>query len=202
LGAPKDPDYWIKWRAAHPDYRDRERKRARSRTPEQRRAEKERAKAKARAAAAKSKSQKYQRDVKPWREAHPDLFHAQQRRANARLYERDPERMRAYRRAAEKRARERHYIALATRAVAGIVSRDQRSELNDCLYEDALSEAFLSLVENRWRRGKDFSEDEWVAAAREAAVARVREQRRYWFLCAYDFLDEAFNADASTSPTA
>ena len=34
MGKPRDPDYWRKWRAAHPDYRERERQRlaARDRT--------------------------------------------------------------------------------------------------------------------------------------------------------------------------
>lgn len=40
-GKPRDPDYWKKWRAAHPAYRKREAERSRARklemTPEQRR---------------------------------------------------------------------------------------------------------------------------------------------------------------------
>ena len=43
MGKPKDPDYWRKWRAAHPDYRKREGERRRRRracmTPEERRKE-------------------------------------------------------------------------------------------------------------------------------------------------------------------
>lgn len=31
MGRPRDPDYWRKWRAAHPDYRERERVRLRAR---------------------------------------------------------------------------------------------------------------------------------------------------------------------------
>jgi hypothetical protein len=31
MGKPKDPDYWKKWRAAHPEYKERERERARAR---------------------------------------------------------------------------------------------------------------------------------------------------------------------------
>ena len=31
MGKPRDPDYWKKWRAAHPEYAERERQRSRKR---------------------------------------------------------------------------------------------------------------------------------------------------------------------------
>ena len=41
MGKPRDPDYWKRWRAAHPEYRQREAERSRARkqamTPEERR---------------------------------------------------------------------------------------------------------------------------------------------------------------------
>jgi len=179
VGKPKDPDYWKKWRAAHPEYRERERQRARARerTPEQRRAERERARSRVQP----EPSDVYERVIKPWRVKNRALFLAQQRRANRRLMECDPERKRTYNRAADKRARQRRYEGLARRAV-DFISPDGRTFYHDPLYEDAVATALLSLWENRWRRNRHYSVDDWVADARRAAMDYVRTERRHrWY---------------------
>lgn len=180
VGKPKDPDYWRKWRAEHPEYRERERQRsrARKRTPEQRRAERERARQRARQ---QRISDKYEAYVKPWRLKNREAFLAQQRRANRRQYERDPERVREWKRAASKRARDRRYMALARRAV-DFIQPDNRDLYHDTLYEDALAEALLSLWANRWRRNRYYSEEDWVSDARDAARAHVKTERLHrWY---------------------
>lgn len=181
-----DAAYYRRWRAAHPEYRQRERARAkaRQRTPEQRRAERERARARQEA---QRKSDAYERWVKPWRRANAERHREQQRRANARSFEKDPERKREWRRAAARRARDRRYEALARGAVDALVSPDRRALLHDALYEDALATALLSLLENRYRRNAHYSEADWVADAREAARQFIRSERRHRVMTAGDF---------------
>lgn len=187
MGKPKDPDYWKDWRARHPEYRDRERQRtrARKRTPEQRRAERERARQRARE---KRRSDKYEAHVKAWRLANREAFLAQQRRAYQRQRERDPERLREWRRAAEKRSRDRRYMALAKQAV-DFISPDSRALLHDTLYEDALAEALLSLWSNRWKRNQHYSEGDWVEEARRDARAHVRAERGHRWQAAVEIDD-------------
>lgn len=183
MGKPKDPEYWKKWRAAHPEYRERERLRlrARERTPEQRREERQRARP---VVVDHSKKVAYTRQ---WRKDHREAFLAQQRRGNQRAYERHAERLRLQKSESTKRAVARRYQRLAERAV-DFIRPDTRDAYHDPLYEDAIATALLSLWENRNRRNHVYSEEDWVADARKAAMAAVMDERRHrWYgVCELD----------------
>lgn len=140
-----DAAYYRAWREAHPEYqeRERERSRKRKRTPEQRRAERERAKHKAQVEENIRESKRaYAERVRAANRADPvklAKLQAATRAWNRRHYEQT-----LYNKRIE---RARKLVRWAEEIVDQVLSRDDRTDVYDPLYEDALSCAIISLVE-------------------------------------------------------
>lgn len=151
MGKPKDPDYWKKWRAAHPEYREREQERLKARQRGDRAAEREKAKVKAAAdREAKAKRREWNRKNDAARKerlsADPDAL--ERRREAMREYVRKsrakkaPPSMTAE---AQSEKRSKRWLELAEKVVRERVKRDMRDKVYDPLYDDALGEAILAI---------------------------------------------------------
>lgn len=153
MGKPKDPDYWKKWRAEHPEYRERERARtaARKRTPEQRRAERRRGSEKA--AEAVQRAQRRREKHRPVEAAY------RKRQGPAALYEQwkatirdNPTRYAEWKakknwRQTQKKA-QRH-MDRAREIAAEFIKPDGRDSLDDGRFEECASIALVAIHE--WR---------------------------------------------------
>lgn len=184
MGKPKDPDYWKKWRAAHPEYRERERERRRqAKRTEDRSKERQRAKAKA-AKAAKEKANR--------REASRRWYRKNAERERVKARERMRERYegasqqklaRSAARKAAQRAQRLHDDA--TRLTQRVVKPDDRTTLHDTLYEDAHAIA----IERLWfLRGRPPAEREDAVVG--AVAAYVKSERTSRSLI-YSYDDES-----------
>jgi hypothetical protein len=187
MGKPKDPDYWRKYRAAHPEYRERERSRERHRTPEQRRLERERAKAKA------ERTRQKRAANRAWmrqKRASMDAFEHTVEKAMKRFRMRLLMHTRAWRgerrdqkTAAQERRASRWYRD-ADRITRQVIRPDWRDVVYDPLFEDARSEALTVLVACRRR-----PVGERESRVTEAVRAFVRDERKYRWYAAYDVYD-------------
>lgn len=181
MGKPKDPNYWRKYRAAHPEYRERERERlqGRERTPEQRRLERERAgeRAKAVARAAeklRERQRRWSAKNREWWREHHRLYYERHREERIRDATERNVLVRAKKRLEQARA-----IALR------VLSPDHRDWLHDPLFEDALGVAVVALIEAPVSQRTEKKEQ----AALEAVKAFVREERRHRWYATYDVYD-------------
>lgn len=148
MGRPKDPDYWKKWRAAHPEYLERERQRKRKRRPEQRQAERDRARVrtKAKAKTAARTRERNRESSRRWiernRKKSQEAWRARYKSGTkARVDWNAKRQYRKTQQLAQVHLDRAHEIA------SEYVRRDNRSELYDDLYEEAVAIAVLSIWE-------------------------------------------------------
>ncbi len=154
MGKPKDPDYWKKWRAAHPESRAREvvasKIRKRKRTPESRRAERARALDRA-----NDRSKAVARRQKASRQTKRRWLDKEENRETARVGWRNHHRPGTKARAdwnAKRQYRKTQdlaqgHIDRAHEIAREYVKIDHRTELYDDLYEEAVAIAVLSIWE-------------------------------------------------------
>jgi hypothetical protein len=177
-GRPKDPDYWRKWRAAHPEYRERENlrraiaKRSEDRTVERQLARARKARAEriraynrermARARAAMSDHERAQeRHVKAFRWRL--LMHAREFRGLKRRPQGAPHRVR----------RAESHMKRAEAIVSEFAKPDRGAVIFDPLYEDALGVALLATYEHL----KDTRHGE--SRVRDAVASFVKAERAW-----------------------
>jgi hypothetical protein len=185
-----DAAYYRAWRRRNPEYveRERERSRSRSRTPEQRRAERERARLRAQR---KRKKDAYDREWMRKKRASMSEHERSVEKAMKRFRMRLLLHTRAWR--GEKREqshqsrerRARRWLAEAHRIVGDIIKPDARALYHDPLYEDALGECLLLLLQHS-RAHKAKREEVVLEAVREY----VREERRHRWYAAHEIKDE------------
>lgn len=150
----RDAAYYRAWRRQHPEYRERERERSRSRsrTPEQRRAERERAKArKKRLERERAQSREYMRRKRAAMSEHEKNVEKIVKRHKMRVLNH----IRSWRgETSSQTLKQRDLRAMkwmleAESIVSRLMSRDNRTEVYDPLYEDAVSECLVMLMRHR-----------------------------------------------------
>lgn len=188
MGKPKDPDYWKKWRAEHPEYREQERVRSRARkrkrTPEQRRAERERARLRAQ----RTKREKaYDREWMRKKRAERTSYEVGVENALKRYRMNVSSHIKAWRGEKREQAlksrdlRAMRWMKEAHRIVGSIIKRDERTKVYDPLYEDALGECLTLLVYNR-----KVATERRERIVTEAVRAYVKRERSIRWWAAYE----------------